>query len=134
MGGICNDVDGDDFGTGDTSYCTYSSVDCNDSDDEIHPLENNTELYIINNLTVCTATYSNASVDFKGGADEILDFNGSVSIGKASGMGLLYDDDNSQSIVKDGTFKNFTCFCFYFSCKLSFKIKTSKTRCRSRTC
>jgi hypothetical protein len=35
--GMCTDNDGDDYGVEDTSACTYTEIDCNDTDAAIHP-------------------------------------------------------------------------------------------------
>jgi len=115
MGKTCRDIDGDGFGNGSFSItgCTYTSIDCDDNNDEIHPLENDTSLYIDYNLTVCTATYDNASV-YLDLNNKIFNLNGSTLIGQGSGTAINFSADSTEAIVKDGTINNYT-YGFYGS-------------------
>jgi len=78
LGVMCIDNDGDGFGVGDTSGCLYAFyVDCDDNNNEIHPLVNNTVIPISHNLTVCTGTYENAGVGMTS-PNIFLDCNNSI--------------------------------------------------------
>ncbi|MBR9682236.1 MAG: hypothetical protein GOV02_01040, partial [Candidatus Aenigmarchaeota archaeon] len=92
----CVDTDGDGFGTGDTAGCTYSEVDCDDSDDEIHPLPNGTSYTLNHSVTVCTETYVNTHVTINTD-DVILNCNNSVLDG---------NDDTGTGILLSGTINN----------------------------
>ena len=60
---FCDDMDGDGFGVGNTSLCTYPGyVDCDDTNATKRPILNNSLNNINTNIEICTNTYTQSQI------------------------------------------------------------------------